>query len=169
MVDMMKQMVKLWFRLTSEVLREISTHIDRPTAGNCPARAFLASWVTSGISLIAKLNCKIMRINFTFQKLVWETYSVVPYGTTDLYLLEHRLPPMIIYRTDTNLGCHTVQVTNSHLAFLPTVLLHNRGITSVECFLPYYSLSLPLFVPESQTPHRKGMKRNPHKKLKLRG
>jgi hypothetical protein len=42
--------------LTSEVLSEISTHIDRPTAGSCPDRAFFASWVTSGMSLIAKLN-----------------------------------------------------------------------------------------------------------------
>lgn len=34
-----------WFCLdfTSDVLREISTHIDRPTAGSCPARAFFAS------------------------------------------------------------------------------------------------------------------------------
>lgn len=45
--------------LTSEVLREISTHMDRPTAGSCPAKAFFASWVTSGISLMAKLNCRM--------------------------------------------------------------------------------------------------------------
>lgn len=40
----------------SEVLSEISTHIDLPTAGSCPASAFFASCVTSGMSLIAKLN-----------------------------------------------------------------------------------------------------------------
>lgn len=42
--------------LTSEVLSEISTHMDLPTAGSCPASAFFASCVTSGMSLIAKLN-----------------------------------------------------------------------------------------------------------------
>lgn len=49
--------------LTSEVLREISTHMDRPTAGSCPAKAFFASWVTSGISLMAKLNCRMKEMN----------------------------------------------------------------------------------------------------------
>lgn len=58
---------------TSEVLREISTHIDRPTAGSCPAKAFFASWVTSGMSLIAKLNCKIKNVDFNFQELTLET------------------------------------------------------------------------------------------------
>lgn len=42
---------------TSEVFREISTHMERPTLGSCPARALLASWVTSGMSLIARVNC----------------------------------------------------------------------------------------------------------------
>lgn len=41
---------------TSDVFREISTHMERPMPGSWPASAFLASWVTSGMSLMAKLN-----------------------------------------------------------------------------------------------------------------
>lgn len=66
--------------LTSEVLREISTHIDRPTAGSCPAKAFFASWVTSGISLMAKLNCRMKeKVHFLhfFEKLPTSTLQQI--------------------------------------------------------------------------------------------